>query len=352
MRKKSWMRIGVAMLVVFFTLSVTGADLAFAKGGGGGGSRSSSSFSGGSRSSGSSSSFGGGSRSSAPSSKPSGGGWFGGGSKAAPAAPAAKPSSGFGGGSKADKATTAPKASVPASASSKSTQTRMQQVQSRKVTKAESAKALNDLKAEKSKFKGQPSTAATPASTQSAVMGKVGRNSSGTTITRNNYYVQRDSYYGGWNRPAYAYNYSSSFGMWDGLFLWMMIDQIGDANRHDAEMYYHHQNDPGMQEWRANAEKEAANNADLKAKLAALDQKVKTMEAQGVKRDESFVPDGAGAAVLAPEVAEKALPEQTPEDFKAAEAQGGYSWFFWFVILGGGAALTLVVIAMFKPSNY
>ena len=309
MKKMSLFRLGIMILAVVFTFSIFGADLAFARAGGGGGR----SFSGGSRSSSSSRSSGG----------------FGGGSKSTPAAkPApAKPA--------ADPAVSKP-------ATTKSTQTNLQSKQSKAAAKAQSAKALESMKAEKAKFTAPASTTATPASTKSAVLGKVGSgNASGSgRLSRNSYYVQRDNYYSGWNRPSYMYNYPSAFGMWDAMFLWMMLDTIGDSNRHNSEMYYHHQNDPAIQEWRKDAEEQAKTNEELKAKLAALDQKVKDMETQGVKPDESFIPTEAGAVVLAAEVAEQNLPEKTAEEIQA-EKSGGK---FYLII---GVALVTIVIAGF-----
>ena len=294
-------KLAVMVLIAVFTIGTVGADLAYAKGGGGG-----SSFGGGSRSS-SSSSFGGGSRSSSSSS-------FGGGSRSSSSA--SKSSSGiFGGGNKSkSQASTVPKASTSTktTAPAQKTQTALQAKQSQAAKKAESAKAFDSYKAEKSKFKAPTSTKASAPTTEKAVIGKF--NGGNANMTKNVYVQQRDNYRNsrGWsNPPTYVYNYPSSFGMWDGLFLWMMLDSISDNSRHDSEMYYHHQNDPAMQEWRANAEKEAATNAEMKAKLAALDQKVKEMEAQGVVRDESFVPTDAGAAVLAAEVAETSLLDET-----------------------------------------
>lgn len=307
MKRIPLLRTGIMILAVVFALSTIGSDLALAKGGG---------FGGGSRGGGSRSSFGGGSKPASQQSAP-------------PAAPS-KPSSGFSGGSKTSAQST-PSSAVKAPAN-KPTQTKLQAKQSRESKRAESAKALQSLKVEKNKFTAPPAKSATPTSTQNAVLGKVGSSGSSSNIyvSRNTYYVNRDHYYGGWNRPAYIYSYPSSFGMWDAMFLWMMLD-----SSRDHEFYYHHQNDPAIQEWRQDAEKQAETNGELKAKLAALDAKVKDMQTQGVKPDESFVPADAGAAVLSAEVVEKNLPEQTPEEIQAelVENTGGHPWLWVGIVI-------------------
>ena len=109
------------------------------------------------------------------------------------------------------------------------------------------------------------------------------------------YYNRRDGYYGSqnWTPPVYTYNSAPRFGMWDALFWWMMLDNLG--NNHYAAAAYNHSNDPGYQEWRKEADRLAADNKDLKEKLAKLDQKTAAMEGQ--PRDPSYLPEGILAEV-------------------------------------------------------
>ena len=46
-----------------------------------------------------------------------------------------------------------------------------------------------------------------------------------------NYYTRRDNYYGntGWSPPAYVYKSSPSFGVWDALMWWMILDHVGKS---------------------------------------------------------------------------------------------------------------------------
>lgn len=116
------------------------------------------------------------------------------------------------------------------------------------------------------------------------------------------YYGQRDGYYGshGWSAPPYVYQSAPSFGMWDAMFLWYMLDHIKDSGT--AATAYHHANDPGYQQWRAEADRLAKDNADMKAKLAELDAKTKQMEGQ--PRNPAYLPPGVEPGIaVAPQLA-------------------------------------------------
>ena len=102
------------------------------------------------------------------------------------------------------------------------------------------------------------------------------------------WYSSRSSWYGGmgWGPPAYAYRSYPSFGMWDGLFLWFMLDSISNASH--AAWFYDHQQDPGYQDWRQEANRLSADDAELKQKLADLDARTQTLEGQ--PRDPNYMP--------------------------------------------------------------
>jgi hypothetical protein len=184
------------------------------------------------------------------------------------------------------------------------------------LSRQESAKALKNYNDQQSRFKAGPATVS--GSANKAVTDKIGSQSRfGST---NNYYTQRKVTYGGYQPPPYAYGSYSSFGMWDAMFLWFMLDNMNQ--RQYSEHYYHHRDDPGMKKWREEAEKQAKDNDELKAKLAALDQKVESMK--GTPKDPSYIPPDAGAVVLAKDVAEKTV---------SKEDDGGFPWFWTIVIL-------------------
>jgi hypothetical protein len=148
-------------------------------------------------------------------------------------------------------------------------------------SRAASGKSLRDYKDEKeyaNQFKRQ-SSAPQPAS---GSWGSVPRQS------YDSWSSQRTTYYGGhgWSAPVYVYHSQPRFGMWDAMWMWFMLDTLTRPG-HGA-FFYNHANDPGYQEWRREADRLAKDNADLRAKLNALDADVKTHE--GKPRDPNYIP--------------------------------------------------------------
>lgn len=109
------------------------------------------------------------------------------------------------------------------------------------------------------------------------------------TRTRDSYYSRVD-----YTPPAYVYhsNYSS-FGAWDAMWMWMMLSSV---NNHSWA--YHHQNDPGYQEWRREADRLARDNAELRQQLASMDGNINSMQQKGVKIDETMMAKDVPAAVM------------------------------------------------------
>jgi hypothetical protein len=114
---------------------------------------------------------------------------------------------------------------------------------------------------------------------------------SGRFHSYDDYYYQRNSYYSGfgWQPPGYIYHSRPSFGMWDAMFLWFMLDSLSNASH--AMWFHNHYDDPGYQQWRQEADRLATDNADLRAKLADLDARQKTLEGQ--PRDPNYMPSDA-----------------------------------------------------------
>ena len=119
-----------------------------------------------------------------------------------------------------------------------------------------------------------------------------------TRYTRRVTIYQRYNY----SPPAYVVHFAPSYGIWDSPFLMMMLLNMGTH-----EMYYHHMDDPGMQAWRRDVERQAQDNAELRAKVNQLDQEVAQMKAQGVRRDPNYVPPGMDKDVM---LSDRVLPQQ------------------------------------------
>ena len=132
----------------------------------------------------------------------------------------------------------------------------------------------------------------------------------------------------GWSVPSYAYRSAPRFGIWDGLFLWFLLDNLNRPGY--ADFFHHQQNDPGYQQWRAEADRLAADNADLRQKLAALDGKLE--EEKDQPRDPEYLPPDTPR-----EVAVAAGTEA------AAETASGFGEFgIVAVILVGGGVIFLI----------
>ena len=144
------------------------------------------------------------------------------------------------------------------------------------------------------------------------------------------WYSSRSAWYGGigWGPPVYVYRSYPSFGMWDAMFLWFMLDSVSNASH--AAWFYDHQNDPGYQDWRREADRLAADDADLKQKLADLDARTQTLEGQ--PRDPNYLPsDVKPDLVLASDHAVAAPPPSS-----------GHPTLYFLLgmlILGGGLML-------------
>lgn len=137
----------------------------------------------------------------------------------------------------------------------------------------------------------------------------------------------RSSWFGdrGYAAPPTSYfGGNRSFGVWDGLFIGALLSNLGRSG--SADWFHNNQNDPGYRQWRAEAERQAQDNAELRGKLDDLDRQLKERESQ---------PRTPGA--LPPDVPDelaKAPVERTP-----GTSDGGGSSFVWIVLLAGAGGI-------------
>lgn len=130
----------------------------------------------------------------------------------------------------------------------------------------------------------------------------------------------------GWAPPPYAAAAPRSFGIWDGLFLWFMLDNLTRPGTTD--WFRSHRNDPGVQQWRQQADALAQDNAELRRKLAELDQRAPA----GATPDTGWVEVPPG---IPPEVATAPTSRQ-----RTPSTEGGGIGFFgiaFSLVLVGGA---------------
>jgi hypothetical protein len=199
----------------------------------------------------------------------------------------------------------------------------------RTFSKQESAKAYEDYKSQQGKFKASSSSytqSARENSTADSIRARAGYGST------SDYYSRRSVYYSsyGWAAPTYVYYSYPRFGIWDAMWLWFMLDHINEAQY--AAMYYNHRDDPGMQQFRKELDRLSTENADLKAKVAKLDDSAKSLEQQGVKPDPTYVPPDAASVALAADVAQKGVPKPSGSGFPWTWVIG-IALLVWIVIL-------------------
>lgn len=189
--------------------------------------------------------------------------------------------------------------------SSRATQSRLSNRPTNHFTSTRQKTAYQNYQSrERSKFQKTTGTAsAGAASSKSSPIYKNAANNSGSRS--GDYWDRRDNFYGGWNSPGYVYGGAPGYGMWDGIFLGYMLGNITSPSY--GRMAYHHQNDPGMKEWRQEMEAQAQDNAELRAQLDSMEAQIASMA--GIPIDPSYLPDGVDAdLVLAPEVVASLTP--------------------------------------------
>ncbi len=123
------------------------------------------------------------------------------------------------------------------------------------------------------------------------------------------YHYRRTVFYEtyAWAPPRYVYTMYPRYGLYDATFLAFMVDHA--AERQYALMYYNHRNDEAFVQWRQQMDSMAADNAELKARLATMDQEV--VKLQGTPPNPNYVPQDVQDVALAPDVVEKmAQPQQ------------------------------------------
>jgi hypothetical protein len=130
-----------------------------------------------------------------------------------------------------------------------------------------------------------------------------------------------------------------SFGVWDGLFLGYLLNNLTRAG--SVDFFRNHQDDPGVREWRQQAERQAQDNAELRERLDRLDRELaqRNQDGQQQPRDPNYLPpDVPPEVALAPRSGNDA---RTPTAGGAAQADGsggGGLWLPLLVVGGGGLA--------------
>jgi hypothetical protein len=121
-------------------------------------------------------------------------------------------------------------------------------------------------------------------------------------IVPTTYHYRRTVFYDtyAWEPPAYVFGLYPRYGLWDATFLAFALDHV--AEEQYALMFYHHQNEPEMQQWLNDTSSLAADNEELQEKIKAMKAQMAALEEAGVTNDPSYVPPDAQDVALSPEV--------------------------------------------------
>lgn len=190
--------------------------------------------------------------------------------------------------------------------------------------KERSAASLAAYKAETSKFKQPEKPFDKNQYTSNALYKKApvysGYSAQRQITVRNTYYTSHH-----YSPPPYYTHFSPSYGVFDTMFMFWMMDNM-QRNAEARAMAHNYQNDPGYRQWRADAEKQAATNAELKEKLAKMDSELATMKSQPV--NPNYVPkDIPSEAIVAPQAMMAKTPEKAPFTFATGQTTGRYHLF-------------------------
>ncbi len=120
----------------------------------------------------------------------------------------------------------------------------------------------------------------------------------------------------------------------------MILDNIG-SNRHAAQFAHNHANDPGYQEWRAEADKLAADNAELKAKLNELDKETGQISGPA---DPSYLPSDTPADVALSADALAAKADQAPVLRVATGSKSGNYYYFGTLLQQGEVGIDIQLL--------
>ncbi|WP_148219688.1 DUF2491 family protein [Azospirillum sp. B510] len=141
----------------------------------------------------------------------------------------------------------------------------------------------------------------------------------------------------GWAPPPYTVSAPRRFGIWDGLFLWFMLDTLTRPGH--AAFFHNNADDPGYREWRQEADRLARDNADLRAKLDQLDQSVAAQS--GAPREAGKLPPDVPATLARADSA-SSVDSASAAQASQAPRRSGHGFWWWGLLLLGGAVLFLL----------
>ena len=207
------------------------------------------------------------------------------------------------------------------------------------MAKGQSQQAYRQFQSEQQRFRAPP--AAAPSDTRAAQQTSAWRQYGTRWHSADSYYAARQSalqrspsvrmYYE--HPPVYVLQGRPSYGAYAGAFLGgVLLDRIMQPSY--SQWAYSHYNDPGFQAWRADMQNQAADNAELRDKLAQMDAQVQQLKAQNAPTSEALPDDVDPSLVVA------------PQTVMLATASSHHWWLWITLILAAIAAFVAACVTI------
>ena len=124
-----------------------------------------------------------------------------------------------------------------------------------------------------------------------------------------------------------------SFGVWDGLFLGYLLNNLTRAG--SVDFFRNHQDDPGLRDWRAEADRQAQTNSELRDRLDRLDRELAQRGSDPAPRDPNYLPPDVPPDVALAPRDDVRTPTARPT-VPADEGGGGAGFWLPLLVVGGG----------------
>jgi hypothetical protein len=201
------------------------------------------------------------------------------------------------------------------------------------IAKGHSKMALTQFDNDQKKYRQPPVSA--PASQQAARQSAAWHNYGTRWRSADDYYAARSAAYARLppqvqviyvHPPVWVSNGPPAYGSWAAPFLGGML--VGASVGAYDNWAYSHWSDPGVIAWRQSMAQQAQDNAELRAQLDTLNQRVADLQAQHAPVTDAL-PDGIDPALAV-----------APETVMLATAKSGFNWWWiWTPLI----AIVLVI---------
>jgi hypothetical protein len=126
-----------------------------------------------------------------------------------------------------------------------------------------------------------------------------------------------------------------SFGVWDGLFLGYLLNNLTRSG--SVDFFRNHQGDPGLRDWRAEADRQAQTNTELRERLDRLDRELaqRNGDSAAPPRDPTYLPPDVPPDVALAPRDDVRTPSARPTA-PAADGGGGAGLWLPLLVVGGG----------------